>query len=434
MTGPFRQSCLIVWIFLTLLSRAGYPDESGILSKLQQLVPDDAFRVYSNETATDKSFIQCLITLYAHEQIALWQQHLSEKQDHCTPDVFPLMTDSLSSEQLSARNNLKKRLKINFSPSTHKKSQKKRASLRTFEPWLDFLESNEFPRYSDNIGISSQKGELDYRQIINSLNDLGKQKTLSVSKDKSFRVSLLIGSSSMISSLPELAQISDLVIQADFHPHRAAFFNSVSRHLPELFDESQNASSLEDRERNFLLIRIFGLMEQHWIYETPPAEIEHEVQALLDSYQNSRSDTACLNPYSSEGRWQNSARAVQHLQFSVIYIDMFDNEGINLLVHLLKESNSEITYLNMSNTLSWLTSTISELVTSGSIQSFYTEKLHILDSLPFHPSARIAWSLMSNQTRLFFDEGSRLNTYGNHIWESIATEQINGFFNSISRP
>ncbi len=261
MRSEFPQALLTLCICMVLYSPASYPADPAAIRKLQQLLPADTSVVCSDQISTDDSFIQCLITVFALEQISLWQQHSQEQQDHCTPGTTSLITDNLSMEQISSRNNLRKKLKINFPISV----QKNRDSRETFEPWLDFLESNEFPRYIERTGIKDDPNDLDYGQIIRKLDALGKQGVLKASNRHQTRVSLLVGASSLVSSLPELAQISDLVILAEHHPYRTAFFNSVFRHLPVLFDDSQNTGNLKDRENDFLLTRIFGLMEQSWI-------------------------------------------------------------------------------------------------------------------------------------------------------------------------
>ena len=322
--------------------------------------------------------------------------------------------DNLPVTSTTAIDALKNKVERAFSETINDEDLKRIQS----DDWLQHLESNEFPGYASQCRFQTQGSELDYNRIINKLG------TSDLSDTAHIRVSLLVGSSSILSSLPELARISDLVILIDIHPLRTRFFKHQMSYLPAVFAEIPEQTSLPEREHLYLLSHLSSLMRQSWIYDNEKAVIEHQLERLMLSYARSRMNTRCHSPFSSMTRWHATASAVQRIRIASIQMDIFNKDHIKRLAELLTSHEAEVIFFNLSNTINWLNSEFRIMSEINSGSALY-ESLSRFDLLPFSQTAYIAWAMMSSSLISYHQgEGSHFSQYHSELWSYIINMEL----------
>ncbi|MGI9273980.1 MAG: hypothetical protein ACR2PT_03860 [Endozoicomonas sp.] len=216
---------------------------------------------------------------------------------------------------------------------------------------------------------------------------------------RSRKVSIITGESGILSCLPELLNISELIILIDHDPVILHFIKNILKHLVEsniYEDEYPDVirSSLRSLER--ILKRTFD---------------ESEILCHADEYKKSMGSLHC---FSSEDRLKKFQDAIGTSCFQPVNADYFSESDMEDLFRILKENGFEVSYFNISNAYEYYKTFYSMNPFKGSVRNI--ESTQFIRSMPLAHSALCAYSslLLSERVttcskEVFFEEMHETN-------------------------
>jgi hypothetical protein len=189
--------------------------------------------------------------------------------------------------------------------------------------------SNDF----DNIGGSASK--LQYTDFLTHL------ATAKTSTNNNLKVAFLVGESSILSSVPELAQNCDLIIIVDFDIF-------LLKHIDLMIDSFASCSSEADEDEYFK-----NLHQTTTDVMSIPDRINVTTNDLQRTHKNAKEGLKEFYAFSSEERFQQVKHALSTTPVVTIKMDLFDQESMKSLADILKQEQAEITAVNLTNALEY---------------------------------------------------------------------------------
>ncbi len=271
--------------------------------------------------------------------------------------------------------------------------------------------SNEFPINPDS--------ELDFCKVINALDSIPDD-----GKDcNAVSVAIVVGESSLLSILPNLSRVCDVVLICDYDPlllHSMMYSIELIKTCDEVsnktyFYETLKTLSIKCEDKYIAKIDI-----EQW-EQTEEHRDDYTTQCLFDrgfsheklkfSVSRDRSilGLGAYHCFSSECRFKETLKAVNEIQCIPVPINLHDKKPIEKLCQILHTNDCKVKFLNLSN-----------------FPEYNYEAYHMgctkplaastLSQLPFSDNVLIADSLLANEekarTRIFYTPQSYWKALG----------------------
>ncbi|MGI9282419.1 MAG: hypothetical protein ACR2PX_22705 [Endozoicomonas sp.] len=258
--------------------------------------------------------------------------------------------------------------------------------------------SNEYPEEGtekDGISHPYAKSPVDYQRTLLALRDKVPLDT------NNLRVALLIGESSILTCLPELDKICDLIIILDNDP----FLLNV---VMERIEQIKTADIMDELYLNLSICDRF-------------ISNQHIQERFLLKCTKQKKSTGDFHPFSSPSRLSAVKKSLSDLPIIPVYANLFSQKMMKEFTDILSQHQSDLEFFNLTNVLDYNTHFYApglknNYLGRGSDYLFLdkSECYKHLKRLPIHPTTLCAYS-----TFLSLFRSASGYAYGNDIWEHI---------------
>ncbi|WP_252178745.1 hypothetical protein [Endozoicomonas sp. 4G] len=176
--------------------------------------------------------------------------------------------------------------------------------------------------------------------------ELSLAKTITKLRESSFpvkerRVSIITGESGLLSSIPELSCISELIIQVDSNPLLLNF-------TAELLKQLSNVTSFNPKKYHQIILSSLECLKRKGF---PSDAYVSEVMDYAKAYKKAMRDLHC---FSSQRRFEAFKSALNKCYIQAIEANYFSKKDMVSLFEILAEEGFEVSYFNISNVCEYL--------------------------------------------------------------------------------
>ena len=154
------------------------------------------------------------------------------------------------------------------------------------------------------------------------------------------RISIVTGESGLLSCLPELSKLSNLVIVVDQNPILLFFLISLFNQLPEI--ERCGEEEYEDLIKNALLAvkeKVEGISFS-----------EEDILFLAKKYKDTFKEWHC---FSSKERFEETKKALEKMYIYPVCTNYYDEAAMKTLAKIISDEGLSIAFFNATNVLEY---------------------------------------------------------------------------------
>ena len=216
--------------------------------------------------------------------------------------------------------------------------------------------------YSNDYNLNSDDCEPDYNLTLQAI----KEKPEVVSENP--RVALLVGESSLLSSLPELSQRCDIVLLTDYDH---LLLHSQLERLKFIM----NCESVSDEDSFF--------EELHRSIANKLGVEKSKLDSDGDYYKTRQGESWA---FSSDERLAEMKNAVNKLQFVPVCLNLFCRESLQKLRAVLQESGAQVKTVNLTNVFDYYHHYVRQ---QDDLDIGHSKPGQLLEELAVHPEALV---------------------------------------------
>ncbi len=155
------------------------------------------------------------------------------------------------------------------------------------------------------------------------------------------RIGILVGESSLLSSLPELARHCDIILLADYDP---ILLHSLIRRI-ELFKKCCQTS--DETQFNLEVCELISKLSK------PTQDKAPSLQSLLFSIESQKTSLRHYYPFSSEERLAQVKESLDQVTVIPVFCNLFSKAAMLSLSNILKDNGGVVSVMNLSNAMEY---------------------------------------------------------------------------------